>query len=79
MAVRETFMYANSVQGHERKPNAFWLDGICQPCSRYIEEEDRVEEVTDEDEKKLLIDQDVSYYYRLLSYHLTNGLIRFIP
>jgi hypothetical protein len=59
MAVRETFMYANSVQGHERKPNAFWLDGICQPCSRYIEEEDRVEEVTDEDEKKLLIDQDV--------------------
>ncbi|KAF8851592.1 hypothetical protein BDZ45DRAFT_707817 [Acephala macrosclerotiorum] len=59
MAVRETFKYANSVRDHAQKPKAFWLDGLCQPYRKYIEEEDRVEEVTDEDEKKLLTDQDV--------------------
>ena len=64
MAVRETFIYANSVQDPEQKPNAFWLDSQCQPHRKYIEEEDREEEVTDEDEKKLLTNQDVSCYYR---------------
>jgi hypothetical protein len=62
MAVRETFIYANSIKDNARKPNAFWLDSLCQPHSKYIEEENRVEEVTDEDEKKRLTDQDVSCY-----------------
>jgi hypothetical protein len=79
MALLETFIYANSVQDNARKPNAFWLDSLCQPYSKYIEEEDREEEVTDEDEKKLLTDQDVRCYYRILSHCLTSELIRFIP
>jgi hypothetical protein len=79
MALRETFIYANSVQDNAQKPNAFWLDGLCQPYSKYIEEEDREEEVIDEDEKKLLTDQDVRCYYRILSRCLIRELIRFIP
>jgi hypothetical protein len=56
MAIRETFNYANSVQDRERRPTAFWLDGKCQLHRKYIEEEDKVEEVTDKDEQKLLTD-----------------------
>ena len=78
MATRETFIYANSVQDNARKPNAFWLDSLCQPYSKYIESEDRVKEVEDEEEKKLLTDQDVRFYYHVWSYCLTSDLIRFI-
>ncbi|KAF4637689.1 hypothetical protein G7Y89_g402 [Cudoniella acicularis] len=59
MALWETFIYANSVQDHTRKPEAFWVANLCQPQSKYIEKEDRVEAVQDADEKKLLTDQDV--------------------
>ncbi|PVH70359.1 hypothetical protein DL98DRAFT_504723 [Cadophora sp. DSE1049] len=59
MALRETFKYANSVQDSARKPKAFWLDTFCLPHRKYIEEEDRVEKVTDSAELKALTDQDV--------------------
>jgi hypothetical protein len=62
MAIRETSNYANSIQDGTQKPKAFWLDSKCQPHRKYIEEENKVEEVTDKDEQKLLTDQDVSYY-----------------
>ena len=60
MAIRETTNYADSVQDIARKPKAFWLDGKCQPHRKYIEGRNKVEEVTDENEQKLLTDQDVS-------------------
>jgi hypothetical protein len=42
----------------------------CQPLSKYIEQEDRIEQVPDEDEQKLLIDNDVSRYWCILGYSL---------
>jgi hypothetical protein len=60
MAIRETLNCANSVRDCTPKPKAFWLDGPCQPHRKYIEEEDKVENVTDKDEQKLLTNQDVS-------------------
>jgi hypothetical protein len=59
MAIRETSNYANSIKDDTRKPKAFWIDSKCQPQRKYIEEKDKVEEVTDEDKQKLLTDQDV--------------------
>lgn len=60
MALRETQNYANSVRGRAPEPKAFWVDSQCQPHRKYLEEEDKVEEVTDTDERKFLTDQDVS-------------------
>jgi hypothetical protein len=60
MAMVETLTYANSVQDRALKPKAFWLDCKCQPHRKYNEEKDKVEEITDKDEQKLLTDQDVS-------------------
>jgi len=60
MAIMETLNYANSVRDRAPTPEAFWLDIQCQPYRKYIEEEDKVEEVTDKDEQKFLTDQDVS-------------------
>lgn len=59
MAIREAFIYSHSVQDSGRKPVAFWIDTHCQPHTRYIEKENRIEDVTDPDERKTITDQDV--------------------
>lgn len=64
MAIREAFIYSHSVQDSGRKPVAFWIDTHCQPHMRYIEEENRTEDVTDPDERKTLTDQDVRFLFK---------------
>ena len=48
--------------GGARLPKAFWIDLQCQPRQKYIEKENRVENVEDPAELKLLMDQDVSFH-----------------
>jgi hypothetical protein len=62
MALNETLKYANSIKDSARKPKAFWIDLQCQPRQKYIEKENRVENVEDPAELKLLMDQDVSFH-----------------